>query len=302
MSESIPVQTPATPPPTVWPGGRFDWGVKTYVMAIINATPDSFSGDGVDDSVEAATALAVEAVAAGADLIDLGAESTRPGHRAISAAEELQRLLPVLAAIRSRVSLPISIDTSKAAVAEQTLAAGASMINDVRGLTADPELAAVVARAGVPLVIMHDIAPDPNVDLLASIIATLHDRVERAVTAGIAPDRIIIDPGAGFGKTWRQNLELIRRQPELRTLGLPILVGTSRKSTIGRVLGLPPEDRLEGTAATVALTIAGGADMVRVHDTRAMVRVARMSDAIVRGAPAVAATWDGAPLSPDTTA
>ncbi len=302
MSEAPTKPASALLPPTVWPGGRFDWGSKTYVMAIINATPDSFSGDGVLDNVAAAVRLAEEAVTAGADVIDLGAESTRPGHRAITATEELERLLPVLAAIRSRVSLPISIDTSKAAVAEQTLAAGASMINDVRGLMADPDLAAVVAHAGVPVVIMHDVAPDPGADLMASIIVTLRERVDLAVAAGIGRDRIIIDPGAGFGKNWRQNLELIRRLPELRALGLPVLVGTSRKSTIGRVLGLPPEDRLEGTAATVALSIAGGADMVRVHDTRTMVRVARMSDAVIRGAPAVAATWDGAPVSPDTTA
>lgn len=302
MSAVTPGQAPQSLPPTIWPGGRFDWGTKTYVMAIINATPDSFSGDGIDNSVEAALRLADEAVDSGADLIDLGAESTRPGHRPISAEEELERLLPVLAALRAGFSLPISIDTSKAVVAERTLAAGASMINDVRGLIADPDLAAVVARAGVPAVIMHDVAPDPDVDLMVSIIATLKARVERAVAAGIAPDRIIVDPGAGFGKNWRQNLELLRRLPELRTLGLPILVGTSRKSTIGRVLGLPPEDRVEGTAATVAHSIAGGADMVRVHDSRAMVRVARMSDAIVRGAPAEAATWEGAPPSPDTTA
>ena len=289
-------------PPTVWRGGRLAWGSKTFVMAIVNVTPDSFSGDGTSDDVGAAVALVTQAVAAGADLIDLGAESTRPGHRAISATEELDRLLPVLAAIRDWVTIPISIDTSKAEVAERALATGADLINDVRGLKADPELAAVIARHQAPVVIMHDLPPAPGRDLMASIVTTLADRVDLAVTAGIALDRIIVDPGAGFGKTWRQSLELLRRLPELRVLGRPVLVGTSRKSLIGRVLGLPPADRLEGTAATVALAIAGGADIVRVHDAEAMVRVARMSDAIIRGAPAEAATWEGAPASPDTTA
>lgn len=290
------------PPPTIWRGGRLTWGVKTYVMAIVNATPDSFSGDGTGDDVAAAVALAAGAVAAGADLIDIGAESTRPGHRSISAAEELDRLLPVLAAVRDRVAVPISIDTSKAEVAERTLAAGADIINDVRGLMADPELAAVIARHQAPVIVMHDVQPAPGIDLMASILATLSGRIDHAVAVGIALDRIIVDPGAGFGKTWRQSLELLRRLQELRTLGRPILVGTSRKSLIGRVLGLPPTDRVEGTATTVALAIAGGADIVRVHDAEAMVRVARMSDAIVRGAPAEAATWQGAPASADTTA
>ena len=289
-------------PPTVWRGGRLTWGTKTFVMAIVNVTPDSFSGDGTSDDVAAAVARAMQAVAAGADLIDIGAESTRPGHRAILATEELDRLLPVLAAVRDRVTIPISIDTSKAEVAERALAAGADLINDVRGLRADPELAAVIAHHRAPVIIMHDLPPAPRTDLMASIVTTLAERVDLAVSAGIALDRIIVDPGAGFGKTWRQSLELLRRLPELRVLDRPVLVGTSRKSLIGRVLGLPPADRLEGTAATVALAIAGGADIVRVHDAEAMVRVARMSDAVVRGAPAEAATWEGAPASPDTTA
>jgi dihydropteroate synthase len=278
------------------------WGAKTYVMAIVNATPDSFSDDGIGDSVTAAVELAERAVAAGADIIDIGAESTRPGHRPIPANEELARLLPVLEAVRERVALPISIDTSKAAVADRALAAGADIINDVRGLMADPELAMVIARHAVPVVIMHDVPPAADQDLIASIRHTLAERIERARAAGIARDRVIVDPGIGFGKTWRQSLELLRRLPELRALGRPLLVGTSRKSTIGRVLGLPPSERVEGTAATVALAIAGGVDIVRVHDVLPMVRVARMSDAIIRGAPAEAATWEGAPASAETTA
>ncbi|HEU0114933.1 MAG TPA: dihydropteroate synthase, partial [Thermomicrobiales bacterium] len=240
---------------------------------------------------ERAAAVAVDAAAAGADIIDLGAESTRPGHAPVAADEELGRLLPALRAIRPRVDLPISIDTSKAAVAEAALATGADLLNDVRGLTRDPDLAAVAARFGVPVAIMHDAAPDGRGDLVTSVVRELARRLDRALAAGIAWERLIVDPGYGFGKDWRQNLELLRRQGELRVLGRPILVGTSRKSTIGKVLGTPPNDRLEGTAATVALAIAGGADIVRVHDVRPMVRVARMTDAVVRRPPAAESSW-----------
>jgi dihydropteroate synthase len=260
-------------------------------MAIVNATPDSFSGDGLAGQSDLAAAIAAGAVADGADLIDIGAESTRPGHTTVTVEEELARLLPVLRAIAARVTVPISVDTSKAAVAEAALAAGASIVNDVRGLTADPELAAVCARAAVPVVVMHDVPPDGHGDLVSSIVRELSRRLDQALVAGIAWENLVVDPGFGFGKDWRQNLELLRRLDELRVLARPILVGTSRKSTIGRVLGLPEHDRIEGTAATVALAIAGGADVVRVHDVREMVRVARMTDAVVRGAPAEAQTW-----------
>jgi dihydropteroate synthase len=175
------------------------------------------------------------------------------------------------------------------------MAAGANLINDVRGFMADPEMAAVVARAGVPAVIMHDVSPEPGVDLMTSILRELSRRLDQAIAAGVAWERLIIDPGFGFGKDWRQNLELLRRLGELKALGRPILAGTSRKSTIGRVLGVAEDDRLEGTAATVSLAITGGADIVRVHDVRAMTRVARMSDAVVRGAPREALSWPGAP-------
>jgi dihydropteroate synthase len=261
-------------------------------MAILNVTPDSFSGDGLAEQAPAAVAAAAERAAAdGADLLDLGAESTRPGHQPVSAADELARLLPALATVRPRVALPISVDTSKAAVAEAALAAGADLVNDVRGLRRDPDLASIVARAGVPVVVMHDVPPDGRGDLLTSVLRELSRRLDAALAAGIAWDKLIVDPGFGFGKEWRQNLELLRRLGELRALGRPILAGTSRKSTIGKVLGLPPEDRLEGTAATVALAVAGGADIVRVHDVRAMARIARMSDAVVRGTPAEERTW-----------
>jgi dihydropteroate synthase len=271
------------------------WGAKTHIMAILNLTPDSFSGDGMTGSVYAALMAALRAVDDGADILDLGAESTRPGHDPISTEEELARLLPALVAIRARTGVLLSVDTSKAAVAAEAIAAGANLVNDVRGFMADPEMTAVVARAGVPAVLMHDVPPEPGDDLLTSILRELSRRIDRAVAAGVAWDRLIVDPGFGFGKDWRQNLELLHRLGELKALGRPILAGTSRKSMIGRVLGVAEDDRLEGTAATVSLAIAGGADIVRIHDVRAMVRVARMSDAVVRGAPREPLSWPGAP-------
>jgi dihydropteroate synthase len=270
-------------PPTRCGATTLRWGHKTYVMAILNLTPDSFSGDGLLGDPELAVAQALAAVTDGADLLDIGGESTRPGAQPVPTADEIARVVPVIRALAAQVTVPISIDTSKAAVAEAALAAGARLINDVRGLTADPDLAAVAARAGVPVVVMHDRPPDGRGDLLTSIVRELARRLDRALAAGIAWEQLIIDPGFGFGKGARINLELLRRLAELRVVGRPILAGTSRKGTIGRVLGLPPDERVEGTAATVALAIAGGADIVRVHDVRTMARVARMSDATVRG-------------------
>jgi len=264
-------------------------------MAVINLTPDSFSGDGLAGQTETALAAALNAVADGADVLDLGAESTRPGHVRVTEREELDRLVPVLRAIRSQTDTLISVDTSRAVVAEAALQAGADLINDIRGFTADPDMANVVARAGVPAILMHDVAPEPGVDLVTSLLRELSRRLDRAVAAGVAFERLIVDPGFGFGKDWRQNLELLRRLGELRALGRPILAGTSRKSTIGRVLGLPENDRLEGTAATVCLAIAGRADIVRVHDVRAMSRLARMTDAVVRQPPRQPLAWPGAP-------
>lgn len=268
----------------------FRWGERTYVMGIVNVTPDSFSGDGLDHDVGSAVDLALRMEAEGADIIDIGAESTRPagrvyggGAQAISGAEELARLLPVLTEVVARVSVPVSVDTHKAEVARQAVEAGASMINDVWGLGADENMADTVARSGVPVVLMHNQSGYQYADLLSEIKDRLYGSVSRAIEAGVDPANIIVDPGIGFGKTADHNLEVLRRLPEFCSLGYPVLIGTSRKSTIGRVLGLPVEERLEGTAATVALGIAGGADIVRVHDVREMVRVSRMSDAIVRG-------------------
>lgn len=270
-------------PVTTVGGTEFRWGERTYIMGVINVTPDSFSGDGVagrpQDALEQALAFESE----GADLIDVGAESTRPGHTPISTEEELERLLPVLDILASRVKLPLSVDTYKATVARRALEAGVSMINDVWGLKADPELGRVAAERRVPLVLMHNQHGTDYRDLMGDILASLRRSVGRALEAGVPRENIIVDPGIGFGKTPGQNLVVLRRLRELRSLGYPLLVGTSRKSVIGYVLDLPVEERLEGTAATVALSIAEGADMVRVHDVKAMVRVARMCDAIVRG-------------------
>jgi dihydropteroate synthase len=276
---------------SAWSNQPFRWGDRTLVMAIINATPDSFSGDGIDGNVSAALDLAVAAQTSGADLIDIGAESTRPRHIPVDTKVELYRLLPVIRSVRERTTLPISVDTSKAVVAEAALEAGATIVNDIRGFSADPEIAQVVARAGVSAVLMHDVAPESDRDLVSSIVHELARRVDRAVNAGVSWGNLVVDPGFGFGKDWRQNLELLRRLDELRVLGCPILVGFSRKSTVGRVLGLPEHERLEGTLATTALAIAYGADVVRVHDVEANVRVARMSDAVVRRVPEVEKTW-----------
>ena len=286
-------------PPTTLPAissemscgsSTFEWGRRTYVMGVVNVTPDSFSADGLAHDPERAVDLALHMEAEGADIIDIGAESTRPagriyggGAQLVPAGEELARLMPVLTEVVARVGVPVSVDTYKAEVARQALEAGASMINDVWGGQADPQIVDVAARAGVPIVLMHNQSSYRYEDLLGEIKQRLERSVNLAIGAGVSPDRIVIDPGIGFGKTADHNLEVLRRLPELRTLGYPVLVGTSRKSTIGRVLNLPVEERLEGTAATVALSIAGGADIVRVHDVREMVRVARMSDAIVRG-------------------
>lgn len=290
---------------------RLAWGLRTYVMGILNSTPDSFSGDGLlavatsgneVDLISQAIGQAQQLAAAGADVIDIGGESTRPGSAPVSVQEELARVLPVITAVRAAVDLPISVDTYRAAVAEQALAAGADWVNDVWGLRMDSRMAGVVAEAGCPVVIMHnrsrpkDVAQEKQLggryvgvkydDLLADIGRELQTSIDLALEQGVRSDQIIIDPGIGFGKTVEQNLELLDRLDWFRRLGCPLLAGSSRKSFIGYTLNLPPEERLEGTAATVAIAIDRGADIVRVHDVEAMVRVARMTDAIVRQKPA----------------
>ena len=273
-------------------GSTFEWGSRTYVMGVINATPDSFSGDGVGSNVEAALAQARLFEQEGADIIDVGGESTRPpsiyaGSEPVTADRELERVLPTIRAITQETDVPVSIDTYKAEVARQAVAAGASMINDVWALQRDPDMARTTAELDVPVVLMHNQDHTDYDDVVPDVIFRLAWLADRAVEAGVRRERIVLDPGMGFGKTAQHNLEILRRLGEFRATGLPLLVGMSRKSTIGYVLDLPVEERVEGTAATVALSIAGGADIVRVHDVREMVRVARMSDAVVRG-------WDGA--------
>jgi dihydropteroate synthase len=278
----------------------FIWGSKTYVMGIINATPDSFSGDGLlgDDVVEHVVAQALRFADAGADILDIGGESTRPGSKPVTEAEEMARVIPVIKAVRAAVDRPVSVDTYRAAVAREALAAGADWVNDVWGLRMDPAMGAVVASAGCMVVLMHnrskpkDVAQEQQLggryvgvaydDLLPDIRRELSESVAIAHRAGIRDEQIILDPGIGFGKTVEQNLELLDRVDELRSLGYPILIGPSRKSFIGYTLDLPPDERLEGTAATVAIGIARGADIIRVHDVATMARVARMADAIVR--------------------
>ena len=259
------------------------WGRRTYIMGIINVTPDSFSGDGLGSDLQAVAELAVRYQEEGADFLDVGAESTRPGSAPITVEEELDRLLPALGTVLSRVSLPISVDTYKSQVARQAIEAGAAIINDVWGLKKDPDIAKVAAESGAGLIVMHNQGTTRYRDLVPDVLASLSQSLELARAAGVPQDSIILDPGIGFGKTADQNLEILNRLGEFKTLGCPLLVGTSRKSTIGRVLDLPPDQRLEGTAATVALSIAAGADMVRVHDVRQMARVCRMTDAVVRG-------------------
>lgn len=261
---------------------EFRWGQRTYVMGIVNVDPDSFSGDGLRDA-DAAIAQGKRFAAEGADIIDVGGESTRPGFQPISAEEELRRVLPVIERLAGELSVPVSIDTYKSEVARKAVAAGARMINDVWELKRDPKLARVAAEAGVPLIISQNQRDSRFHDFFPELIASLKRSIQVALDAGVDWNNIIIDPGVGFGKTVEQNVEIVRRLAELKALGRPILLGTSRKSFIGHVLDLPVDQRLEGTAATLAIGIANGADMVRVHDVAQMLRVVRMSDTIVRG-------------------
>lgn len=283
-------------------GQRWVWGERTLVMGILNITPDSFSQDGLlaGSAMVAPTAQAQAFAAAGADILDIGGESTRPGAQTISADEELQRVLPAIEAIRAVCSLPISIDTYKAEVAAAALKAGASIINDIWALRTpqgewNTALATVAATAGAPLMLMHNrrartartslgghFTDIEYSDIMADICGELSASIQFALTHGIKHSRLIIDPGLGFGKTPDQNIEVLQRLGELKSLGLPLLVGTSRKSFIGLALNAPVGQRIHGTAATVALAITQGADIVRVHDVAAMVDVARMTDALVR--------------------
>jgi dihydropteroate synthase len=281
------------------------WGQRTLVMGILNATPDSFSGDGLltpsggDGTLQVGLEAARRFLALGVDILDIGGESTRPGSEQVPADVELDRVEPLIRAIAAEFpEALLSIDTYKARVAAAALQAGARLINDIWGLRADPEMAALAARQEVPVILMHNRSNPANVEVRArlgkayagaeyqDLLEEVKDELMRSVAiaraAGIPDVRIILDPGIGFGKTVQQNLELIRRLDEIRALGFPVLLGASRKSFIGYTLNLPADQRLEGTAAAVAVGITRGADIVRVHDVEAMLRVVRMTDAIVR--------------------
>ena len=285
-------RTLAAPSMTIGPR-TFVWGARTYIMGVINVSPDSFSGDGLA-SVDAAAEQARRFIDEGADLLDVGGQSTRPGANAseagfdeISEAEEIRRVVPVIERLRGDLpGTPISIDTYKPAVARAAIAAGAHLLNDIEGFRRDPELARIAAGAGVPAVVMHNQRGREARDVIGDIIDGLRASIEIARDAGLPRERLIIDPGFGFGWKPEQNIEMLRRLRELETLGLPLLVGTSRKSTIGAVLGgASAGERLYGTAASVALSIANGADIVRVHDVAAMKQVALVADAVARGWP-----------------
>ncbi len=280
----------------------FAWGTRTYLMGIVNVTPDSFSGDGLmaqgQDWVAAAVAQGERHVEDGADIIDVGGESTRPGSTPLLLEEEMRRVIPVITELAKNITVPISIDTYKSDVARAAMHAGARMINDVWALKRDAAVAQVAAEYDVPLILMHNRSTSKHVaqqkdlggryvgmeygDLLEDIQSELRESVQVALDRGVAHEQLIVDPGIGFGKTVEQNLVLLQRLRELKTMGFPILVGPSRKSFVGYTLGLPPEERLEGTAAAVALAIDRGADIVRVHDVKAMRRVTAFTDAVVR--------------------
>ncbi|MGM0472054.1 MAG: dihydropteroate synthase [Bacillota bacterium] len=268
---------------------QFEFGNETYVMGILNVTPDSFSDGGEFNKLDAAVKRAKEMIAHGADIIDIGGESTRPGSEELELEKELARVIPIIEHLASEIDVPISIDTYKSEVGEAALEAGADIINDITGFKEDPQLAEVAADYDVPVIVMHIQGRPKNMqqnptyeDLVSEVMYYLQESIECGIEAGISREKIIIDPGFGFGKTTEHNLELMNRLAEFKSLGQPILIGTSRKSMIGNTLDLPVDERVEGTAATVSIGIANGADIVRVHDVKEMARVAKMTDAMVR--------------------
>lgn len=261
----------------------FEYGKKTYIMGILNVTPDSFSDGGSYTSIEKALNHAKEMIDSGADIIDLGGESTRPGHKIVDAEEELRRVLPVVKELKKQLNVKVSVDTYKAIVAKETLKLGADMINDVWGLRKDPNMASVIAKHDAHVCIMHNQdGTDYDKDIMESIKEFLIESIKIAKSAGIDDRKIVLDPGIGFGKTLEQNIEVMARLDELKDLGYPILLGTSRKSMIGKILDLEPKDRVEGTIATTVLGIKSGVDIVRVHDVLENIRAIKVADAICR--------------------
>ncbi len=262
-------------------------GQRTYVMGILNATPDSFSDGGRFNEVEAGVKHALKMVEDGADIIDIGGESTRPGAEEVTLEDELKRVVPLIEGIRKRVEVPISIDTYKARVAEAALAAGANIVNDVWGLQREPEIAKVAAKAGAPVIAMHNQnGTEYDEDIIETMIKFFEKSIQIALDAGVPKEHIILDPGIGFGKTSEQNVIVMGRLHELHVLGYPILLGTSRKSMIGKILDLPSNERVEGTIATNVLGVMAGMEIVRVHDVKENLRAVKVADAIVRG-------WNG---------
>lgn len=262
-------------------GRRFEWGSRTFIMGIVNLSPESFSGD-VLPEVASAVEQALRFESEGADIIDVGGMSTRPGFDEISPQEELDRVVPAVRAIAEAVKLPVSVDTYRAEVAAAALEAGANIVNDVMGLRRDPAMPRLIAAWNVPAVVMHNQRGREFHDVIDDLCAGFEESFRLAADAEARREQLILDPGFGFGWTVAQNLEVLRRLAELRRFGLPILVGTSRKSTIGAILDQPPKQRIWGTAATIAIAIANGADIVRVHDVAEMSQVCRMADAICR--------------------
>jgi dihydropteroate synthase len=254
---------------------------KTFIMGILNLTPDSFSDGGKFNQIDSALAHAEEMIANGADIIDVGGESTRPGAEYVDSAEEIKRVVPIIGKLSNKINVPISIDTYKADVAEQAILAGATIINDVWGAKADPNMAAVAAKYKVPIVLMHNRQERKYKSLIPDMIADLNESVEIVKRAGVQDDKIILDPGIGFAKTIEDNLVVMRNLETFTRLGYPVLLGTSRKSFIGRILDLPPSDRMEGTGATVCLGIEKGCSIVRVHDVQGIARMAKMMDAML---------------------
>lgn len=261
---------------------KLEWGKRTWIMGILNVTPDSFSDGGQHSSVASAVAHARRMVAEGADIIDVGGESTRPGSAEVSLEEELERVIPIIKALNRELSVPISIDTYKAETARMAVKAGAHIINDVWGFKKDPEMAATSAELDCPVILMHNREVAEYTDLIGEIRHELMESVALAVKAGVREENIILDPGIGFGKNYEHNLELMARLQEICGLGYPVLLGTSRKTFIRKTLNLPADDVVEGTAATTVAGIMQGCDIIRVHDVGPMKRTARMADAMFR--------------------
>ncbi|TYR78225.1 dihydropteroate synthase [Priestia megaterium] len=260
---------------------KLDYSTKTLIMGILNVTPDSFSDGGSYNQIEKALHHAKQMVVDGADIIDIGGESTRPGGEKVELEEELRRTIPIVKELAHHINVPLSIDTYKAEVAKQAIEAGAHIINDVWGAKADPKMAQVAAHYGVPIILMHNRDNRNYQSLIPDMISDLYESIQIVKQAGVQDEQIILDPGIGFAKTFEQNIEVIQNLEKFSTLGYPVLLGTSRKSTIGRVLDLPPKERMEGTAATVGMGISKGIHITRVHDVKEIARFTKMMDVLV---------------------